>query len=283
MSLTDDRKGRITASRIAGILGLSPYQTRDGVMRLMVREHFDAPTEFVGNFATDFGNAHETDALAVYEQQRGVMCEQVDTMVHPTIDYLAATPDGLVGDDGLVECKCPWRATYTHIDERPDYEAQIRLQLEVTDRAWCDFVVWSPDGISISRVERDPEWLSSVLPALLEFMEDYQEAISDPEKAAPYLEPLKEQRADPEWAEAAMAWQEAKWVADLAAERLAKAKADLLNLTDKPATGAGVQVIRKKGRTSTKWAEFAKEHGLEPDDKYTTVGPPIWEVRKSAS
>lgn len=283
MTLTDDRKGRITASRIAGILGLSPYTNRDGVLREMVRQHFGAEQEFRGNFITEYGNEHEDDALGEYEQRRGIMTTPSPTVVHPTFDYLAATPDGLVGDDGLVECKCPWRAKYTHISERPDYEAQIRLQLEVTGRAWCDFVVWTPDGITVSRVEHDPNWLPSVQPILLEFMEQYAAIVADPEAAAPFLEPIKDERDDEEWAEAALEWQEAKWVSDRATEALAKAKQNVLNLTDKPARGAGVQVIRKNGSRRTDWATFAKEHELEPDEKYIKVGSPTWEVRKAAA
>src|SRR5690348_18362681 len=63
------RKGRITASKVGKILGLSKYGTREDAMREFVREFFDAPREFTGNEATHYGESHEADALAAYEHR----------------------------------------------------------------------------------------------------------------------------------------------------------------------------------------------------------------------
>jgi hypothetical protein len=66
----------------------------------------------------------------------------------PEIKYLGASPDGLVGNDGLIEIKCP--ETTTHLsrilaDEVPeDIKPQMLLQLIVTRRKWCDFVDYDP-------------------------------------------------------------------------------------------------------------------------------------------
>ena len=65
------RTGKITGSRVAAILGLSPYSKRADVMREMIREHYGVETEFKGNIATEHGQRHEQDAIAWYEAQTG--------------------------------------------------------------------------------------------------------------------------------------------------------------------------------------------------------------------
>src|SRR6185312_11909315 len=134
------RKGKITASKVGAILGLSKYRSRDDVLRQMVREHFDAVPEFISNEATRYGELHEADALDAYEQRYGTIIEPSGLVVHALYDWLAASPDGLVGEHGLVECKCPYRSKYTTPSD--EYVAQMQLQMACTGRDWCDFVIW---------------------------------------------------------------------------------------------------------------------------------------------
>jgi hypothetical protein len=74
--------------------------------------------------------------------------EKAGFVQHPTIEWLGASPDGFVGDDGLVEIKCP--LTATHVDyllwnEVPrEYRPQMTMQLACTRRKWCDFVSYDP-------------------------------------------------------------------------------------------------------------------------------------------
>lgn len=175
------RTGRITGSRIGGVLGLNRYSSRDEVLAEMVAQALGQPPAFEGNDATQWGTDHERDALAAYERRAGVMTYGAqEIVIHPVHDFLAVTPDGYVGDDGMVECKCPFTGKYTHIGQKPEYEAQIRLQLECTGRQWCDFIVWRQgskwrdEQCDVSRVEHDPAWLVKHLPTLLEFMADYR-------------------------------------------------------------------------------------------------------------
>ena len=173
------RVGRLTGSRVGAVLGQSKYATRADVLAEMVAQARGQEPLFTGNEATQWGNDHESDAVAAYEEAHGVFTHSGQVFViHPVHDFLACTPDGLVGDDGLIECKCPYRARYTHIDQKPEYLAQIRLQLECTGRQWCDFVVWRPDGVDVSRVHHDPSWLPLVLPTLEAFMAEYRAAIA---------------------------------------------------------------------------------------------------------
>ncbi len=280
MSQLDPRRaGRITGSRIGAILGLNPYSTRGDVLREMVREAHGAEREFQGNEATRYGEAHEPDALAAYEAREGVMTYGGgELLIHPVHDFLAVTPDGLVGDDGMIECKAPFRGTYTHWNEKPYYEAQMRLQVECAVRAWCDFVVWRDGEIAVSRIERDAAWLPSVLPVLEQFMADYRAAMEAPES---YLADTI--RDDKPWRDAA-----SDYLDTLAAfndiERMVKAKRErLIELAGgTSAKGCGVQVIRSERAGSVAYAKAVKE--LLPDadlSPYTGKPTTFFTVKES--
>lgn len=287
MSQLDPRRaGRITGSRVAGILGLSPYATRVTVMRDMVRQHLGLPDLFTGNAATQLGTDNEPIAIALYEKARGVMTYGgQELVIHPGYNFLAVTPDGLVDDDGLIEVKCPYRADYTTAAERPDYLAQMQLQMAVTGRKWCDFVIWrktdTGDGLDIDRVAYDPDWLPSVLPELESFMAEYREIIADPSRCDEMAGSIE--RDDPEWAEAARQWLHVKALADDYAELEKQAKAALEALAPGGASGAGVKLTRIERAGSIAYAKAVKE--LLPDadlSAYTGKPTTFFTVKKSA-
>jgi hypothetical protein len=86
----------------------------------------------------------EPIARARYEAFRGVLVDECGFVLHPTIKGFGASPDGLVGDDGLVEIKCPNISTHIGywMDDKPpsEYVDQMLAQLACTGRRWCDFV-----------------------------------------------------------------------------------------------------------------------------------------------
>lgn len=266
----------ITASKVGGILGYSPYQSRADVLRATVRAKLGAEKEFHGNALTQYGLDHELDAITDYERLRGVLTHGYQSsLVHPDYPWLSATPDALVGDDGLVEVKCPpERARYTHVDQRPDYEAQIRTQLECTGRQWGDLVVWKEStGTVPSRVEHDPLWLPSVMATFTAFIDEVNWIVADPDRAAPYLAPLVDQRSDEEWSMAAVEYLDAL-TEQRAAERTVKhARARLLELADgRAACGAGVSVTHSKRRGRIDHKAAAQSTGVT--DLEAWRGPP---------
>lgn len=284
-ALSPLRVGRITGSRVAAVLGISPYQTRDGVLREMVRQFHGAPDEFNGNIATQWGERNEPEAIARYEQMTGLLVHgSQEIVIHPEHDWLAVTPDGLVGDDGLLEVKCPYAAVYTHVSERPDYAAQLQLQLAVTGREWADFFVWRPDGVSVEQVARDPAWLDLVLPALREFMAEYHAVVDDPERAAEHLTDRVGERSDDEWVRAAMAFLDAD--AELRAAEATKdeARAVLLALAgENNARGAGVSVTHAQRKGSIDYAKAAKDLLTGYDlEQYRKPGSVVVTVRQAA-
>jgi putative phage-type endonuclease len=95
------------------------------------------------------GIDREPAAGEAYEVLTGTLIEMGGFMAHPSIRWLGASPDRLIGSDGLVEIKCPTECTFTEwllSDEIPEEHVdQMVTQLICTERAWCDFVAYHPD------------------------------------------------------------------------------------------------------------------------------------------
>ena len=179
------RKGRITASAVGAILGLSPHMTRAAVMRRMVREREDAPAEFTGNIATDYGEANEEGAVAEYRMETGNTVELVGFITKE--DWAGCSPDGLIGEIGGLETKCPFGkrkgGDLKSIDEQPHYYAQVQFSLWVTGRKFWHFYQWTAHQTKLECVLPDQAWLDENLPKLRQF---YAEFLAEP--AEPHLE-----------------------------------------------------------------------------------------------
>ena len=171
------RKGRVTGSAVGAILGIAPFAKQADILRRMVRDWHRAPSEFVGNIATEWGVRNEAGALTEYEMVSGNKVEACAFYQYE--HWLGASPDGLVGDRGLVEIKCPFGIRYKHppvfktVKDQTHYYAQMQIQLFCTDRDWCDFYQWTPNGDLIERIERDESFLATVLPVLRNFYDKY--------------------------------------------------------------------------------------------------------------
>lgn len=145
-----DRVGKITASRVKGI-DAKPQKGKalNATMLELLKERLTGEvTELRINEAMQWGIDQEPYAIAAYENITGnfvIGCGLID---HPTISMSGASPDGLIGDDGLLEAKCP--NTTTHLNtlltqQVPDeYMPQITWQMACTGRLWCDFVSYDP-------------------------------------------------------------------------------------------------------------------------------------------
>lgn len=146
------RLGKLTASRMADVLATTKTgmsASRKNYLAQLVAERLTGEIgECFTNGAMAWGNEHEPLARAEYEIMKDTFVEQVPFVDHPHIDMCGASPDGLAGDEGLVEIKCP--NTATHIDyllsKKPPakYIPQMALQLACTGRKWCDFVSYDP-------------------------------------------------------------------------------------------------------------------------------------------
>jgi len=112
------------------------------------------------NAAMQWGIDHEDTARRWYARERANQVQQTGFVVHSELNFVGVSPDGLVGDDGLVEIKCPQRNAFQQVrkaNAMPSrYRWQVQGQLWVCGRTWLDFVCFYPpqDGI-IVRVECD--------------------------------------------------------------------------------------------------------------------------------
>jgi hypothetical protein len=143
----------------------------------MVRDYHGYPSEFKGNVATNYGTHNEPIALADYELKYNTKIEL--TGFHTFEDWLGASPDGLIGDDGLIEIKCPYSlrdktpVEFKSIDYQTHYWLQIQIQLLVTGREWCHFYQWSAHGEMHETVWFNPLAIDKYLPELRAFYDKY--------------------------------------------------------------------------------------------------------------
>ena len=195
------RKLRLTGSRVGAILGLSPWQTADDVLRAMVREYHGAESEFTGNPATDWGNQHETRALLAFMRKTGLQVEQCGFF--PYGDRMGASPDGLTSDGGVLELKAPFGlrngGEFKPLADQPHYAAQVQMEMLATGRKHAYFAQYRaphgdplahdylPEAMEIERVEFDPAWIDSVLPELDLFYKRLLAELNNPD----HLEPLR--------------------------------------------------------------------------------------------
>ena len=158
------RAGKLTASTFAAAMGIDPYKSRAKLWREI--KGLEPP--FEGNAATDWGTENEPIAISEYEVRSGNLVVPSPFVVHPEFPWIGASPDGLVGDGGCIEAKCPYgQQLYGVVPKH--YRPQVAGVLEVTNRSWCDFICWTPDDTEITRVERGREYWAWACPLLQEF------------------------------------------------------------------------------------------------------------------
>ena len=179
------RLGKATGSRIAEIVAKTKSgdsASRGNYMAQLVIERLtNKQEESYSNDFMDWGNLQEPFARAAYEAATNVLVDGVAWITHPRIEMSGASPDGLVGDDGLVEIKCP--KTATHIETLLSktvpgkYNIQMQWQMACTDRSWCDFVSFDPrmpEGLQmfLKRVPRDDALIKTLEDEVIKFLKE---------------------------------------------------------------------------------------------------------------
>lgn len=162
------RVGKVTASRVADVIAKTKTgygASRANYMAELIAERLTGqPAERFKNAAMAWGTEKEPDARAAYVFMRDLDVTEVGFVPHPRLAMTGASPDGLVGADGMVEIKCP--NTATHIETligqsvAGKYITQMQWQMACADRAWCDFVSFDPRmpeamQLFVQRVPRD--------------------------------------------------------------------------------------------------------------------------------
>lgn len=187
------RLGRVTASRVADVIAKTksgPAASRANYQAQLIAERLTSETqESYQNAAMQWGIEKEPDARASYEFRNDVTVELIGFVVHPTIPMSGASPDGLVGTDGLVEFKCP--LTATHIETLlgrsvpGKYITQCQWQMACKpERKWCDYVSFDPRmpetmSYFVSRVHRDNRMIADLEAQVREFLSETERKLAD--------------------------------------------------------------------------------------------------------
>ena len=132
------------------------------------------------NAAIQHGHDTEPKARSAYITETTNFVAEVGFIVPFWNPNIGCSPDGLVGDDGMIEIKCPSKPIQ-HVrcflnDAVPsDHTAQIQWNLWVTEREWCDFISYSPampeaSQLFIKRVYRDEDYITKMAAATDKFL-----------------------------------------------------------------------------------------------------------------
>ena len=191
------RAGCLTASAIADMLAKT--KTGEAASRANLRARLVAerltgiPQDGFSNAVMQWGNEQEPFARAAYEIHSGNLVDQTGLVMHPSIPYAGASPDGLIDDCGLVEIKCPNTATHIKYllsgDAPKEYQPQMLWQMECTERKWCDFVSFDPRMPShlqlfVVRFDRDEGRLNDVRAEAVKFLAEVDSMINQLTKKA---------------------------------------------------------------------------------------------------
>lgn len=182
------RLGKVTASRIADLLAKTKSgwgASRKNYAAQIIAERLtgEVAESFI-NAAMQWGTDQEPNAARAYCFHMDVDVATVGFVDHPTIHMSGASPDRLVGKDGLVEIKAP--NTATHLDTLEGapidrkYILQMQWQMACTKRAWCDFVSYDPRlpevyAFHVQRVERDDVMIREIEGEVKAFLNEIAE------------------------------------------------------------------------------------------------------------
>lgn len=186
------RCGKVTASRVADVTA----KTKSGISamratymgQLIAERLTGVVADSYTSDAMKWGTDTEEEARNAYAFYYGAKLAPVAFVEHPTIAMSGASPDRYVGDDGLIEVKCP--NTATHIETLlgkaapGKYIKQMQWQMACTGRAWCDFVSFDPRmpehlKLFVRRVPRDPIVISELEAEVRQFIRDMDAKLSE--------------------------------------------------------------------------------------------------------
>ena len=186
------RCGKVTASRIADLMAKTARSgygaSRANYMAELVAERLTGqPAERFQNDAMRWGSEKEPEARAAYEFTHNVTVEEVGFVPHPLIADTGASPDGYVGNLGLIEIKSP--NTATHIETLlgevvpGKYSLQMQWQMACTGRHWCDFVSYDPRlppsmQLFVKRVERDASLIGDMESEVRSFLRELEQKVT---------------------------------------------------------------------------------------------------------
>jgi len=186
------RLGHVTASCVADVMakgkgGSEAITRKKYKMRLVAERVTGQGQESFTSSAMEWGTMQEPFARQQYEVLHETFVEKTGFWKHPIHDYVGVSPDGLVGNDGLIEIKCPNSTThldYLIADQVPtEYYKQMQCQMWVTNRQWCDFVSYDPriksdkNKLFVKRCVRDDAFIAEMEAEVLRFLNEVDDLL----------------------------------------------------------------------------------------------------------
>lgn len=186
------RLGKVTASRVADVMAKTKTgygASRANYMAELICERLTGVTaERFTNAAMQWGTDQEPHAKSAYMFMTDSRIDDVGMVPHPSIQDMAASPDGLIGSEGQVEIKCP--NTATHIETllsgtiEGKYITQMQAQMACTLRQWCDFVSFDPRlpvdmQLFVKRVHRDDKFIGAMEQEIVLFLSELKAKIDE--------------------------------------------------------------------------------------------------------
>ena len=187
-----ERTGKVTASAVYKVMAKTKTgygADRANYLAELVTERLTGfPVPSYMNAAMQHGIDTEAQARAAYQFHLGYSVTETGFHPHPFIAMFGASPDGLCGDAGLVELKCPNSAT--HIETlrggsiAKKYMLQMQTQMACTDRDWCDFVSFDPRmplelQLHVQRVNRDDKLIAEIEAEVGDFLAEVEATVAD--------------------------------------------------------------------------------------------------------
>jgi YqaJ-like viral recombinase domain len=200
------RVGVITASRAGDVIAMKKRgdgekQERANYRAELICERLTGqPYPHYVSIEMQWGLDQEPFARAAYELQRGLIVDTVGFVLHPGIPGFGCSPDGFVGDDGLIQIKCP--TTATHINwlragtVPVEHCPQMLAEMSCTGRIWCDFVSFDPRlpdhlQLFVVRYHRDEQFIRSMEREVVHFRGEIESVLASlPEKPSKIAEVL---------------------------------------------------------------------------------------------
>ena len=186
------RKGKVTGSAVASVLGRNPYQSKNKLMRTKL----GLEPRFEGNIYTEYGNRMEPHAALAYQKKTGLRLIECDLglMAHPDPDYdcIAASCDGVTTCGILIEIKCPYRRTIKPGYVPVHYRDQIQMNLFVHELDTAHFIDFKPASngepeiCEITVVPRDYSWIKLYFGQIKAFSDELLKGLEDQKRKKRY-------------------------------------------------------------------------------------------------